>query len=351
MSRRTTIWTILAFVGAVSIIAVSYLHYERSAIDTAQEPYHGTLSQRSTGASVSFTNAMELLEFSWDDVDEFMRNPELRSLNAEQIPMLEAGAASVPGRYVLAFFSMLHERPQRALDVFDSIPVGEIPSRFLYAPYRLERTVRPFDSNRYLAPLRDAIAQNTIAPLIQARVLSIEGDPQAALSAYLRTDPVKWVQFDAECLRSVSQHAGLQRDIRMLIAGALRSGRVRRSVEKELREIALPDDNVKRVTAFKKHLKRVLQDGNAAGDIAMASAKRMLEARQQFLQRDYAGLVARYRDSNVTAVTTETTLLVFLSATALQNASEIERWGQEIKRRFPDRKVERWLGQWMTAHN
>jgi hypothetical protein len=344
-------WKIMAFVAVVSVIGVGYFHYERRSAETAQEQHPATFDKPPTGASLSFQEVMELSELSWDAVDGFMGNPDLRTLNAEQISMLDARAASAPGRYVLAFFSMLHGRPLRALEVFDSIPVDEMPRRFLYAPYRLERAVRPLDSNRYLVAIRDAVAENAVAPLIQARVLSMEGDPQAALAAYLRTDPAEWVRFDAECLRRVNQHAGLQPDIRMLIAGALRSGRVKRPVDKELRAMVVPTESVKRVAAFKKQLRRLLQDGNAAGNVAMASAVKMLEARQQFLQRDYDGLLATHRDSNVTAVTTETALLVFLSATALQDPSEIERWGQEIRRRFPDREVERWLGQWMTARD
>ena len=351
MSRRTVMWKITAVVVVVSVVALAYFHYERHFTETARKQHPPTHGQLPAGASLSFQEIMEVSELSWDDVDGFMGNPDLRTLNADQISMLDAPAASAPGRYVLAFFNMLHGRPLRAVEVFGSIPVDEIPRRFLYAPYRLERAVRPLDSNRYLAAIRDAIAEDAVAPLIKARVLSVEGEPQAALAAYLRTDPAEWVRFDAECLRKVNQHAGLQRDIRMLIAGALRSGRVKRPVDKELRAIAVASESVKRVAAFKKQLRRLLQDENPAGNVAMASAAKMLEARQQFLERDYDGLLATHRDSNVTAVTTETALLVFLSATARQDESEIERWGQELRRRFPDREVERWLGQWMTARD
>ena len=135
----------------------------------------------------------------------------------------------------------------------------------------------------------------------------------------------------------------------MLVAGALRSGRVTTHLAEELRVIFTSDNGLERVAAFKKRLRWALEANGAASEMALASAHAMLGARKAFLEKRYDELILKHSDSNPTAVTTETALLVFLSATALKNVYEIERWGQELKRRYPDREVERWLSQWMTT--
>jgi hypothetical protein len=299
--------------------------------------------------SLSLEEAIQLTDFSWAAVDGFLQKPDSETLSKLDITMLEARVGSTAGRYLLAFFSMLHERPDKALELFDSIPLEQIPDRYLYPPYRLQRSVRPHEPSRYVKPLRDASASSTISPLVQARFLSMEGNPQEALDAYLRTDPASWVSFDGGCLRKINQHAGLQQELRMMVSGALRSGRVKLTLAKKLRAIVTSNDGVERAAAFKAQLKQTLSKKGAASEMAFASAEAMLAARKNFLERRYDELLNRHRGSEPTAVTTETALLVFLSATALENASEIERWGHELKRRHPEREVEAWVGQWMTT--
>ena len=332
-----------------SVLAAVSLYRGGHDPEAMDEPHAGLDDRISIGTSLSFEDVVHLSDLSWKDVDGFLRKRDLKTLNESEISTLEASASSIPGRYLLAFFSMLHGRSDRALELFDSIPLNQIPDRYLYPPYRLERAVRVDKSSRYVIPLRDASARSSISPLVRARFLSMEGDPQAALDAYLRTDPAGWVRFDVSCLRKISQHAGLQQELRMLVAGALRSGRVTTHLTEELRVIFTSDNGLERVAAFKKRLRRALEANGAASEMALASAQAMLGARKAFLEKRYDELIMKHRGSNPTAVTTETALLVFLSATALKNVYEIERWGQELKRRYPDREVERWLSQWMTT--
>ncbi len=351
MTRRAGFGILVALLGVAAISTAVSLYRGVHTPEAIDEP-HSILDDRTAlGTSLSLEDAIQLSDFSWVAVDGFLRKRDLEILTDREISMLEASAGSIPGRYLLAFFSMLNERPAKALELFDSIPLDQIPDRYLYPPYRLKRTVRPDESNRYVKPLKNASAGSTISPLIRARFLSMEGDPQAALDAYLRTDPARWVSFDGNCLRKINQHSGLRQELRMLIAGALRSGRVKSALAKRLRAIVISDDVAERLVTFKKRLKRVLDTKGAASDMAFASAKAMLASRKTFLERRYDELLIKHRSANPTAVTTETALLVFLSATALENAAEIERWGQELKRRYPDREVERWVGRWMTTHD
>jgi hypothetical protein len=351
MTRRTGFGILATLMGVAAVFAAVSL-YRGGHTPEAVDERHSVVDDRTAqGTLLSLEDAIQLSDLSWAGVDGFMRKRNVETLNGRDISILEDSVGSIPGRYLLAFFSMLHERPDKALELFDSIPLDQIPDRYLYPPYRLKRSVRPDESNRYVKPLKNASVSSTISPLIRARFLSMEGDPQAALHAYLRTDPARWVSFDGSCLRKINQHSGLRQELRMLIAGALRSGRVKSPLAERLRTIVTSDDVVERVVTFKKRLKRVLDAKGAASDMAFASAKAMLTSRKTFLEKRYDELLIKHRSANPTAVTTETALLVFLSATALQNAAEIERWGQELKRRYPDREVERWVSQWMTTHD
>ena len=351
MTRRPGIGLVVALVGVAAVFAAVSL-YRGGRTPVAMDERRSVLDERTAlGASLSLEDAIQRSDLSWAAVDGFLRKRDRQTLNDLDMSMLKASAGSTAGRYLLAFYSMLHEQPDKALELFDTIPLEQIPDRYLYPPYRLERSLRPKESSRYVKPLKDASASSTISPLVQARFLSMEGDPQGALDAYLRTDPARWVNFDSTCLRKINQHAGLRQEFRMMISGALRSGRVKVALAERLRAMFTSDDGAERVAAFKKQLKRVLDTKDAASELAFASAEAMLSARKTFLERKYDELLSRHHSSNPTAVTTETALLVFLSATALENASEIERWGQELKRRYPAREVEKWVSKWMTTPN
>ena len=92
----------------------------------------------------------------------------------------------------------------------------------------------------------------------------------------------------------------------------------------------------------------MIQDSGAA-KIAASSLAQVLETRKRFLQRDYKKILQQYQNANPMALPTETVLLLFLSAVEIRNSLEVDRWGQEIKRRHPTQEVIDWVIELKTS--
>ena len=65
----------------------------------------------------------------------------------------------------------------------------------------------------------------------------------------------------------------------------------------------------------------------------------MHDTRKIFLNRDYLKILSKHQDTNPLMVSNESALILFLSSVHLKNRLETDRWGQEIKRRYPNREV------------
>jgi len=245
--------------------------------------------------------------------------------------------------YLRGLILLIDKKPEQALVTFDRLATDDIPPPFLYPPYRLYRYFKPQESNRYLISLRKAIDENRVPPLIQARVQAQEGDLQSAISSYLKTDPAKWGLFDTECLKIIGAHSGLHSEVRRMIAGALKSRRVPEPMAKELLAVANLQSKKSDVDELKRKLGQELKRNGNSAKIAVTSITRMLETRKLFLQRDYKSILKKYELAQPVALTTETVLLLFLSAVKLDNRIEMYRWGQEIKRRYPNRETLNWV--------
>ncbi|MBW2411533.1 MAG: hypothetical protein JRF72_17175 [Deltaproteobacteria bacterium] len=292
----------------------------------------------------------ELLEaLNWQDVNELTRRTGTDAAKISQILRLTSVLQHPVAVYTRGFVLMLDNKPQRALDTFDRLSVSDIPGPFLYAPYRLHRQMRPLEPNRYLAPLREAMVAGEISPLIKARVQAQEGDSFAALSNYMQTDPARWVDYDVECLKKIGWNSGLQSEVRRVIAGALKSGRVSAKIDGELRELLTLKPSESEVRAFKRQLKEELIQDSSAAKIAVSSMNRLLETRKLFLQRDYKSLLAEYRDADPLVLPTESVMMLFLSAVELGDRLESDRWGQELKRRHPTQEVINWVTELKTS--
>jgi hypothetical protein len=102
------------------------------------------------------------------------------------------------------------------------------------------------------------------------------------------------------------------------------------------------------VEAFKSQLRSEIEAETAAGRLAVASAQQLIRDRNLFLGRKYAELIATHRESEPVELSTETVLLLFLSAVELKEQIEMDRWGQELKRRHGEVEVKDWVNE-MTA--
>ena len=83
--------------------------------------------------------------------------------------------------------------------------------------------------------------------------------------------------------------------------------------------------------------------------MAVASIKQLLETRNLFVQRDYQAIIEQYQDASPMALPNESVLLLFLSGVQVEDRLEMDRWGQEIKRRYPNQEVIDWVSELTTS--
>lgn len=290
-----------------------------------------------------------LVDLNWQDVDEAVRGLGTDSAKLSQLLKLTANVQNPVVHYLRGFIMMINEKPLQALTVFDQLSLKDIPAQFLYPPYRLHRQMRPKSANKYLEALIRAIDAGSVPPLIAARVETQEGDLYSALSNYLRTDPGQWVSFDVQCIQKIVHHAGLSSEVRRMIFGALKSGRVSEKVDKPLRRLLALNNDKAEVAALKRTLQEELLVNSSAGKIAVSSVKQMLDTRKLFLQKDYQKILNQHQDTNPLTLPNEVILILFLSGVKQTDRLEIDRWGQEIKRRYPNREVAEWVSKLTTS--
>ena len=203
----------------------------------------------------------------------------------------------------------------------------------------------PSTVSHHLKELRNSVAEGRVPPLIRARVQASDGELKEALRGYLRTDPASWTGYDVESLRRIGTHQGLSADLRRLISGALASGRVQQALVAPLREVARGGSAPTESERVKSQLRKEIEAQTPAGQIAIESAKRLINDRSLFLGQKYAELIAAHRESEPVELSTETVLLLFLSAVELEEQIEMDRWGQELKRRHAEVEVRDWVNE------
>ena len=76
----------------------------------------------------------------------------------------------------------------------------------------------------------------------------------------------------------------------------------------------------------------------------------MQEARNLFLERRYDELLEGFGERAPTRVTTEMATILFLAALSEKRSPEIYRWGQELKRRHPDKDLAAWVSNLTSSH-
>lgn len=230
-----------------------------------------------------------------------------------------------------------------ALATFQAVPIDVVPESYLYAPYRLQIELQPDAPNSFRAPLVRAAAQGRLPSLLEARVLAREAHPKQALNGYLRSDPSQWTDYDLNLFPFLLNHAGLERETRAVLRGALRGGRVHPELRTQLETLATGAPEPSTPTAVQNRLAPLLQGTPESRALAGQVAIQHLEIRRQFLQKHYAQLLGQHTHADPAAQADETVLLLTLSAARQADARALDRWSQEIKRRFPEPEVEQWI--------
>ena len=342
-------WPALGVAGAVAVGAGLWFYAAREG-PVGEKPQTETSATAGTprfAAQPPLTQA-ELQTLRWEEINQLLQTVGADAGEIERLIQLVDGVHIPPAIYLRALLLILQQTPEKALATFDTLDHQAIPPAFLYAPHRLQQTLHPDSPDPYLTELRTAVAEGKVPPLIRARVQAVDGKLREALGSYMRTDPGSWARYDLESLQRIGTHQGLATDLRKLIAGALASGRVQKTLVAPLREVARSEAAPPDVEDFKRQLRHEIEANTPAGQIAIASAKQLINDRKLFVGRKYAELIASHRESEPIKLSTETVLLLFLSAVELKEQIETDRWGQELKRRHRDAEVKDWVTE-MTA--
>jgi hypothetical protein len=302
------------------------------------------------GAPESPSLAPALDRLTWDDIAATAAGTGARVGLLHDVLESAQGNARPEVLYLRGLLLMAESRPGEALSSFDSIPLDRIPPVHLYAPFRLHGALRPGTPNPYREPLVAARRAGSLPPLIAARVAATEGDLEASLKGYLGSDPARWARHDLVAFRSLRLHAGLAPDTGAMIAAALRGGRVPSRLRADLERLVVSAEPAS-PAVLRERLRRLLEENPEAREVAVQAAKQELRARQLFLGRHYATLVAENRDRNPTHVPDVTLLLLLLSANRVGDGDLADRWAQEVRRRHPEPEVAQWLAALRTARS
>lgn len=304
---------------------------------------NSTATQQKNPKNLDLSKSLANLQ--WNDLEQTLAAGPGQDFQSNDLIYKVSAFTNSPALYLKALLQIARNQPQLALESFSRIPVNEIPPRFLYSPYRLQQASHPDEPNSYLSKMKEALKVGVLPTLIRARFYSCEGDLVKAHTAYLESNPAQWKSHDVACLARIAQHSGLQSEMKFMIQGALNVGKISESILGSLRKLLTLELPNFGVLQAKRNLKRELQSATPAGTIALKSMNQILDARQKFLQRDYETLLDSHSQSDPFLQTTETALLLFLSALNIQNSHEITRWSQELKRRHPEPEVLAWISR------
>jgi hypothetical protein len=284
-------------------------------------------------------------EMEWSDVqptaESAGRDLDLR----ERVLELTAQSRRAPVIYLRGLLLLATREPSGALDTFGRLAPEEIPALHLYAPYRLYGYLHPKTPNPYLPPLERAIAAKRVPALIEARVEAHEGDLQRALGAYLRSDPGLWTKHDLEVFQGMLQHAGLANEAGIMLRAALRGGRIEPPLQTNIMTLLMPADADASQDALRARLSEYLLNNPQGRKLATAATARQLDLRKRFVERDYRGLLEDHRLADPVSLPNETVLFLFLAAAHEKDATALDRWSQEVKRRVPTAEVQEWVKQ------
>lgn len=298
--------------------------------------------QTPPGKSVVFDSASEgidpaaLESMRWEDVA-----PSAEKCASEKLTgkTLEAAAklSSPPIVYFRGLLKFGAGDASGAQSEWSAIDLAQIPPDYLYLPWRVAAAT-PGAPNRYDAPLMDAVGRKEAGPLVRARVHSFRGEWRDALDAYLLSDPANWSPFELRTFGAMRLQAPHSRDAAVVIAGALKGGRVPPALRAEfarlVKEAPSPDSTA---------LAEKLRENPELAKAAVAGAAKILATRQAFASNRFQDVVDRARETDPMQATDETALLVFLSAAKLKDGAVADLWSAELLRRHPGEENRKWI--------
>lgn len=280
---------------------------------------------------------------SWDGIGAIVVATNADPAARTRLIDSTARAERPEAQYLRALLLLALGRREDALAEFRRIDPAAIPSSYLYAPYRLHATLRPGAPNPYRAGLVAARTNEGLIPIVEARIAAEQGDLQAALQAYMQSDPAQWATRDVSAFRLLRLHAGLSGDARMMLAAAVRGGRIRPALKPQILRLVAPADAASTAAAQRAGLLALLESNADARAVAVASASAQLQVRQRFLARRYRELVADHATREPLSLPDGTLLIVLVSAHEVGDAKAVARWAQEVRRRYPQPEVAAWL--------
>lgn len=287
----------------------------------------------------------DLESLRWEEMNQLLRAAGADPKEIDRLIRLAQEVDTPLATYLRAMLLLASSQPEPALTAFGNLDPRVIPPALLYGPFRLHETLRPDDPNPYLPAIRQAVEEGSVPVLVQARIRARDGRLAESLASYLRTDPREWATHDLQILQGMGRNEGLAIDVRRLVAGALASGRVEPKLVPGLRTLVREGPAPADLETFERQLKQEIDAGTPAGKLALESARKLAVNRKLFLARNYRALLDAHRAADPVQLPTETALLLFMSAVALKEQVEMDRWGLELTRRHGDAEVRDWVNE------
>ncbi|MFK7851150.1 MAG: hypothetical protein AB8D78_09250 [Akkermansiaceae bacterium] len=306
---------------------------ERSGSPTEELPGFSVVQESMTGA----VSAEALKTMRWEDV---VPTAEACARNRLSDSVLDhsVGLAEGPCIYLRGLLELSLSRPAQAHAEWSKLDPAAMPPDFLYAPWRLAATQA--GGNRFAAPLAVAVKEGRTGALVSARWHAASANWEEALETYLKTDPANWSPHEVKQFRLMKLNSPTAREADQLMAGALRAGRVPKSLRADLARLIK-----ERPKLDKAALAEALKSNPAFAAAATEAASRQLALRQAFASNRFAEVVEKIRDIDPSVASDETVLLAFLSAAKVGDRPLTDRWAQELRRRKPTAETAKWIAE------
>lgn len=282
-----------------------------------------------------------LEELTWEDLNSTAAAFGGQDLLRQRFLEETSATSHPPTIYLRGLVALANDQPAQAATEFARLAPDELPVALLYAPWRVLSGIEPQVPNAFTAPLLTAANEGKIAPLLAARVFTFEAQPEAALKAYLQTDPAEWTDLDLEAFRILLENEAVRADAGSLLLAAFRGGRLVETVRPGAARLLLAGAETPRNLG--PELQEFLSTNPAAQTIAEETLISLLEDRRLFLEDKFPDFLAKHRESKPTELIDETVILLVLAAASEPQNPDFFRWSQELERRFPQPEVATWL--------
>ncbi|MFT4719775.1 MAG: hypothetical protein ACI9SB_000943 [Candidatus Azotimanducaceae bacterium] len=271
----------------------------------------------------------QLQQLSWEDLPQAISLSSGSSLRQSQLVEHIGPGSSDAAHYLKALLRLAQGHAAEADRLFAEIPLDQIPVSMLYAPFRV-REGGDAKENPYLLPLITAGEEGKLPKLVHARLLVRAGVLEQALQKYAMTDPSRWAQYDLASFEIFLRHDGLSDDAMTFANAVIAGGRMESTLASSLKDVLVAPP----VPPSSEMLE---------SDLGQATMADINALRLRFVRQEYAAITAAFKSRAANTVSDETNLLVFVSAVASAESVEADKWGQELKRRFPDKETEQWI--------